>query len=98
LLEGVLIEDDGCLWVEGEGVRWLVLWPVGTSAVVEDYRIIVRNGGNEAVVGTPVTGGGGEYGENQYRFVVSLIGEEVPTACRASGFYWLGYDVQTVPE
>lgn len=98
LLEGILIEDDGCLWVETDGVRSLMLWPVGSAAEVRDGRIVVRSDGNEAIADTAITGGGGEYGPDLYWFVVQLIGEEVPAACRASGSYWLGYDIRTTSE
>lgn len=98
LLEGTLLEEDGCLWIESRDIRWLVLWPGGSSVVEEGEQIVVRNGGERAVVGSDVSAGGGEYGPEHYDFVVGLIGEEVPAACRVAGLYWLGYDVQTVDQ
>lgn len=98
LLEGTLIEDDGCLWIESERTRWLVLWPRG-SAVVEDAgERVVRNGGQRAVIGTRVSAGGGEYGDGHYEFVVELIGEQISAPCREAGLYWLGYEVQTLAQ
>lgn len=87
LLEGMLIEEDGCLWIEADASRHLVLWPDGSYATIEDDQLVVFNGGDRAVVGTRVTAGGGEWDE---AFVADLIGEDVPEACQQSGLYWLG--------
>lgn len=89
LLEGTLIEDDGCLWIEAGDDRWLVLWPSGTSVANDGGQLVVQIGGETAVEGQRVSAGGGEYGPENYRFVVELIGEEVPTACRQAGRYFL---------
>ena len=91
VLEGTLVEDDGCLWLESDGSRWLVLWPNGAQAVEANVGVVVREGTNEAVVGEPIRLGGGEYGIEKYAFVADLIGEEVPPVCRESGLFWLGY-------
>ena len=32
--------------------------------------------------------------DEQYEFVVELIGEEIPSACRVGGLYWLGYEAR----
>lgn len=98
LLEGTLVDDDGCLWIEDDVFRWLVLWPSGSSAVEDNGQVVVRSDGNRAAVGTQVSAGGGEYRQDNYNFVVELIGEQIPNRCRASGLYWLGYDVQTVGD
>lgn len=89
LLEGTLIEEDGCLWIEAADDRWLVLWPSGTSVITDGGQLVVQSGAEPAVVGTRVSAGGGEYGPGNYRFVVELIGEEVPSACQQAGHYWL---------
>lgn len=96
LLEGRLIEDHDCLWIEEDSTRWLLLWPPGSSLVQDGNQRVVRNGGQRAAVGTQVSAGGGEYGDVNYAFVVELIGEEVPAPCRTAGLYWLGHDVQTL--
>jgi hypothetical protein len=99
LLEGILVEEDGCLWVEADPFRSLVLWPTDSSAVIDDSdRVVVRNGGHEAIVGTAITAGGGEYTDEHYAFVVEILGEALPSACRASGLYWIGYEIQSVTE
>lgn len=94
LLHGMLIEEGGCLWIEADGIRWLVLWPDGTYATVEDDQLVVYNGGERAVVGTRVSAGGGEYGPQDEAFVSDLIGEVLPTACRRTGLYWLGHSIR----
>jgi len=91
VLEGTLIEESGCLWVDADGSRWLVLWPSSARAVEADAGLVVRDGTNEEVVGEPMRLGGGEYGMNNYDFVVDLIAEEVPPACGESGQFWLEY-------
>ncbi|MDQ3345445.1 MAG: hypothetical protein M3473_04005, partial [Chloroflexota bacterium] len=89
VLEGTLVEENGCLLVEAGGSRWLVLWPGSARTVESDAGLVVRDGTNEAVVGEPIRLGGGEYGMNNYDFVVDLIDEEVPPACRESEQFWL---------
>ncbi len=56
-----------------------------------DAGLVLRDGTNEAVVGEPIRLGGGDYGMDNYDFVVDLIDEEVPPACRESEQFWLGY-------
>ena len=91
LIDGTLAEEDGCLWIDSVNGRHLVLWPSGSSVVDVDGQRVVHNDGNRAVVGTHVSAVGGEYGPENYRFVVELIGREVPEPCRATGRYWLGF-------
>jgi hypothetical protein len=96
LLEGTLVEDDGCLWIETDNGRHLMLWPEASSVLDGDGQRAVRNDGDVAIVGTRVSAGGGEYGTEHYEFVVELIGRDVPEPCRTSGKYWLCREVRTV--
>lgn len=98
LLQGNLIEDDGCLWIETDGTRWLVLWPDGSYATVEDDQLVVYNGGERAVVGTRVSAGGGEYGAQDEAAVVELIGDVLPMACRRTRLYWLGHSIKPASQ
>lgn len=96
---GHLVLDDGCLWLEHAEGRALPLWPANSRVEREGDTLVVINGaGARAEVGTNVLGGGGEYGTEHYDFVVELIGQEVPPACRGNGYYWLVYDVQAADE
>lgn len=76
----------------------LLLWPPGTSAQQLVDRLVVRNDGKEAVVGTRISAGGGQYGDDHDAFVRELVGEPIPDSCRASGLYWLGYEVQSIDQ
>lgn len=95
LVEGTLIEDDGCLWIEADRTRWLVLWPDGSYATVQDKQLVVYNGADRAVVGTRVSAGGGENGAQEGAFVADVIGEPIPTACQGTGLYWLGSSIKS---
>ncbi len=94
LIDGTLVQEEGCLWLDSASGRHLMLWPPGSSLVDLDGQRTVRNDGHTAVVGAHVSAAGGE--QKNYGFVVELIGREVPEPCRASGQYWLGYNIRTV--
>lgn len=95
-LAGRLVEDDGCLWIEGEGGRALALWPSGSTIEHDGASLVVVNtDGARAVVGTNVTASGGEYRPEQYEMVVQVLGDEVHESCRGEDFYLLVYDVRT---
>ena len=96
---GRLVLDDGCLWLQIERGRALPLWPASSRVERDgDALVVVNSGGARAEVGTDVVGGGGGYGPEEYDFVVELIGEEIPPACRGDGHYWLVYDVQAADK
>ncbi len=97
-LNGTLIEEDGCLWVDTGPSRSLILWPPEARVVDDGGVRAIHDRGDVAIVGEPVHLGGGEYSEEHYEFVVQLIGEDIPPACRAGGLYWLGYEAQTVED
>jgi len=98
-LGGRLILDNGCLWLEHAEGRALPLWPANSRVEREgDTLVVVNSGGARAEVGTDVLGGGGEYSPEHYDFVVELIGEEIPPACRGDGYYWLVYGVEAADE
>lgn len=99
LLTGRLVEDDGCLWIENSDGRALPMWPSGSRIERDGTSLaVVNTGGARAVVGTQVVAGGGGYSPRQYDFVVELIGEQVPDACRGEDSYMLVYDVRTEGE
>lgn len=96
LLSGRLVEDDGCLWIETSAGRALPMWPSGSKLERDGTSLeVVNTGGARAVVGTQVVAGGGGYGPEHYDFVVELIGQQVPDACRGEDSYLLVYGVRT---
>lgn len=96
---GRLVLDDGCLWLENSEYRALPLWPADSRVEHEgDTLVVINSGGSRAEVGTDVIGGGGEYTAEHYDFVVELIGEEIPPACRDDDYYWLVYEVEAAGE
>lgn len=98
-LGGRLVLDNGCLWLEHAEGRALPLWPANSRVEREgDTLVVVNSAGARAEVGTDVLGGGGEYGPELYDFVVELIGQEIPPACRGDGYYWLVYGVEAADE
>lgn len=97
-IQGTLVVDGGCLWIDSGQERSLVLWPEGTFVTEQDGGRVVREGGRTVPIGIPVQSGGGQYGEDNYEFVVDLIGEEIPAPCQAAGLYWLGYDLRPLED
>jgi hypothetical protein len=97
LIDGVLVERAGCLFVERDDTRWLLLWPEGSSARLivegvvevldEDGEVVGREGG-------PVRFGGGESNPIEVggaaaseAWATRLTGKDVPDRC--GDLYWL---------
>jgi hypothetical protein len=93
-IRGQLVERNGCLTIEADGERWLLLWPPGSSATLGADGLVVRSGGAQAVVGTAVVTGGGEYGPESRAFVADLIGTPPPAACADIDRFWLARPVE----
>jgi hypothetical protein len=93
---GLLIEDDGCLWIEREAGRALALWPSGSTIERDGASLVVLSpDGGRAVVGANITAAGGEYGPGQYEMVVQVLCYEVHESCRVEDDYLLVYNVRT---
>ena len=63
LLEGVLVADNGCLYVQPtEGTRYLVVWPDTLRLVLDPSNVAVVMNGTDAAarVGGMIQLGGGE--------------------------------------
>lgn len=60
LIEGTLVRDGGCLYVDNEplGMRFPLLWPFGTSWD-DDAQEVVTSDGNRIPVGSQLSAGGG---------------------------------------
>jgi len=101
LLEGTLVEVDGCLRIEDGHYAdgWLVLWPFGSDIRVADdgIEVINEDGKPVARVGDRLRAGGGAI-ENTRG--MESINEMIPgmpiEGCR--GPYWVAAPLQTIVE
>lgn len=91
LIEGTLVAEGGCLWVDGPSGRMLALWPAAAHLESEDGGLVVRQGDHVARAGTAISAAGGVYNHaDHYRFIVDdLIGEAIPADCQAEGYVLL---------
>jgi hypothetical protein len=97
LVEGVLLEAGGCLWIEdADDARMLVLGPPGTTARQDEAGLAIDVQGEVLRLGMRISAGGGQYQAEHQAFVHDLIGEAVPEPCRATGMYWLAGNVSTL--
>ena len=96
LMEGVLEEQAGCLFVTVDGDSWLLLWPEGYTARVADGHLDVLDESGEVVgrVGEPLRVGGGETNPVEIggaaaaeRRASELTGLDIPERC--GDLYWL---------
>lgn len=99
LMEGTLIEEAGCLWLSGgDGERLLLLWPPAHQAKRTARGVEVRDGIGRTVAttGTQALLGGGAFRQEHEDYLVSLIGQDIPSQCRR-GRYWLATRVEEAP-
>ena len=84
--------DTGCVWLSGNGIRNPVIWPVGTLARSDPFRITVRSvyleilpvgKGQVVEPGDFVLGGGGYYAADSATRRLGL--EPFPTECVTGG-------------
>jgi hypothetical protein len=87
LIEGTLQERDGCVFIESQENLLLVLWPEGFRVERDgaQLRIVGGIGHPEPRTGQPLELGGGSA---DLPFAQELIGEPIPSRCRAAG-YWI---------
>jgi hypothetical protein len=96
-VEGTLIQDDRCLYVEANDQRTLVVWEDGMG--FEDGTLLDGSGAPIAQVGQVIHGGGGYYGRNRSH-IEDLSGESVPQRCFPTGrgeWYAIIYEVEAGP-
>jgi hypothetical protein len=100
IVQGTLVEDDGCLYVERNDQRTLVAWEDGMG--FEDGRLLATSGYPIAQVGEVIHGGGGYYDSALGRsHVEELSGESIPQRCIPDGptgdRFAIIYDVEPGP-
>jgi hypothetical protein len=81
VVQGVLVEDDRCLFVEANGRRTLVAWEAGLG--FEDDALLDSAGDPIARVGETIHGVGGYFGDR--RHIENLAGEPIPERCVPEG-------------
>jgi len=83
-IEGVLVLDGDCLYIEFPdmpGVRYPAVWPHGTSWQDEPAGVVLP-GGEVALLGTWVSGGGGYHSErSRIESVTNHEGTELALRC-----------------
>lgn len=91
LIQGTLVAEGRCLWVDGPSGRVLALWPAAAHHESEDGGLVVRQGDPVARAGTAIRAAGGVHNHaDHYRFIVDdLIGAEIPADCQAEGYVLL---------
>jgi len=77
VVQGVLLEDHRCLFVEANGQRTLVLWQEGLG--FEEGMLLDPAGAPIVRVGELLHGGGGYHSDRSY--FEELAGEEIPERC-----------------
>jgi len=96
LMEGVLEERAGCLFVAAPHDHWLLLWPEGYTARAAEGRLEVLDENGEVVgrVGEPLLVGGGEANPIEVggtaeaeRWASELTGLDIPERC--GDLYWI---------
>jgi hypothetical protein len=90
--DGTLQQSGPCVYVVSPSgaIRWLVIWPGGFR--LSNGQILDDRESPVAAVGRSVTLGGGEYHDNQYAFLRTLMNGDVLAECRNQE-YWLAISV-----
>jgi hypothetical protein len=81
IVQGVLVEDHRCLFVEANGQRTLVLWEAGLG--YEEGALLDPAGEPIAHVGETIHGSGGYYGDRVH--FENLADEVIPERCIPDG-------------
>jgi hypothetical protein len=96
-VQGTLVEDDRCLYLEALDQRTLVAWEDGMG--FEDGRLLDESGSPIAEVSEVIHGGGGYYDSRSH--IEDLSGESIPERCipdRANGDrFAIIYEVEPGP-
>ena len=80
VVQGVLVEANGCVYIAANGQRTLPVWEEGLGFA--DDTLLGSDGDPIAEVGEVVHGGGGWYGGAEGRaHLEDLAGEQIPDRC-----------------
>ncbi|HJU57322.1 MAG TPA: hypothetical protein VJ774_01130 [Actinomycetota bacterium] len=96
IVQGVLVAEHRCLFVDADGLRTLVVWEAGLG--FENGTIVDSTGHPIAMVGETIHGGGGYFGDR--RHIENLAGEAIPERCVPAGNgdrFALIYEVEAGP-
>lgn len=74
LVEGTLTVANGCVLLEQDGIRYPVVWPVGTKVAQDEPLAIELPSGEVLDVGETVSGGGGYHD-------ATFLGLSIAEAC-----------------
>jgi hypothetical protein len=99
IVQGVLDETDGCVYISANGQRTLPVWEEGLGFA--DGTLLESDGDPFAQVGEVVHGGGGWYGGAAGReHLEDLAGERIPNRCvidHGPDRFAVIYDVEAGP-
>jgi len=77
IVQGTLVQDDGCLYVQWHGQRAMVAWEDGMG--FENGTLRDASGSTIVGIGEVIHGGGGYFGSR--RHIEELSGESIPERC-----------------
>lgn len=96
IVQGVLVEEGRCLFVEANGQRTLIVWEEGLG--FENSALLDSTGAPFSQVGNTIHGGGGYFGDRGH--FENLAGEPIPMRCVTAGDddrFALIYEVEAGP-
>ena len=91
IVAGTLVEESDCLFIDGNGVRTLVVWEEGMG--YEGGALLDEGGAPIARLGEMIHGGGGYFSDRTH--IERLAEETIPNRCVLDGpeRFALIYDV-----
>lgn len=99
IVQGTLVLEERCLFVERNGLRTLVAWEDGMG--FEEGTLLDTSGSPIARVGQVIHGGGGYYGGALGKsHIQELSGESIPERCNpdpTGDAYAVIYEVESGP-
>ena len=91
IVAGTLVEENDCLFIDGNGARTLVVWEEGMG--YKSGTLLDKGGEPIAHLGDTIHGGGGYYSDRTH--IEGLAEEAIPNRCVLDGpdRFALIYDV-----